>query len=207
MPAVLFFKSWIRNFVQHVLWKCTLPKLWGASYFSRINVSYEHRFTTTSNVKIHLWEMKIGFGKIWMIRTCRLHEISWEGNKPKRNKKKKRYWMEYIKNTYRQSKCLFLSEMSIWRTACGAEPSWWKRDTCSRKIKHDTKCGKQNTRHSFKSLVKHFLLFQTLTDILTFSVFVFTKVLFFYYFFNISFHQWTFPMQLQSTLYSSVFVA
>ena len=97
MPAVLFFKSWIRNFVQHVLWKCTLPKLWGASYFSRINVSYEHRFTTTSNVKIHLWEMKIGFGKIWMIRTCRLHEISWGGNKPKRNKTKKRCWMEYIK--------------------------------------------------------------------------------------------------------------
>ena len=100
------------------------------------------------------------------------------------------------KNTYRQSKCLFLSEMSIWRTACGAEPSWWKRETCSPKIKHDTKCGKQNTRHSFKSLVKHFLLFQTLTDILTSSVFVFTKdllLLLFLFFLTLAFTNERFP--------------
>ena len=35
---------------------------------SRINVTHEHRFTSLSNLKFHLWEMKIDFGKIWMIR-------------------------------------------------------------------------------------------------------------------------------------------
>ena len=29
---------------------------------------HEHRFTSLSNLKVNLWEMKIDFGKIWMIR-------------------------------------------------------------------------------------------------------------------------------------------
>ena len=47
------------------------------------------------------------------------------------------------------------------------------KDKTRRKV-----CGQavEYTRHSLKSLVKHFPLFQALTDILTFSFFIFIKV-------------------------------
>ena len=96
--------------------------------------------------------MNIGFGKISMKKSLVIlkiklrKETNW--NKTKRKKPNKVLNGVYTK-TYRQSKWLFLSKITIGRTAGGTEPSGWKRNTCSPKIKHGVKCARSEMYTSF----------------------------------------------------------
>ena len=176
----MFFKFCLRNFVQHVLWKYTLGKN-VKCYFSRINVTYEHWFASMSNLKKFAYgRKKIGFGKIRIIRKepsfVLINKLGKETNRNK-TKRTKRCWKEYINENLPAEQVTFLirnkhKKNSRWNWVERMKKEYM---LAKDKTRHKVWEGVEYTRHSLKSLVKHFPLFQASTDILFFFFVLFTN--------------------------------